>query len=158
MRGIVNIEVYDKKIHYFLTLRRNITIIRGDSGTGKTVLYRMIQESMSKKNDGNVVLKSNAECRVLTDASEWEFAINNRINTVFFIDEDNDFVSSNKFQVLANQNSNYFVIISREPFTNLTYSSNEIYGFRETGKYRNADRVYNEMYNLYTQESFDCLS
>jgi hypothetical protein len=43
---------------------------------------------------------------------------------------------------------NYFVIISRENFPNLPYSVDEIYGLRE-GKYREAKRVYNEMYRIY---------
>ena len=40
------------------------------------------------------------------------------------------------------------MIISRENFPNLPYSVDEIYGLRE-GKYREAKRVYNEMYRIY---------
>ena len=44
MVGKYEIEVYNNKVHYFLTIKRNITILQGDSATGKTELIRLIQE------------------------------------------------------------------------------------------------------------------
>ena len=44
MVGKYEIEVYNNKVHYFLTIKRNITILQGDSETGKTELIRLIQE------------------------------------------------------------------------------------------------------------------
>ena len=36
MTGKYDIEIYNKRVHYHLTVKRNITVIQGDSATGKT--------------------------------------------------------------------------------------------------------------------------
>lgn len=38
MVGKYDIEVYNKRVHYFLTVKRNITILQGNTATGKTEL------------------------------------------------------------------------------------------------------------------------
>lgn len=42
MVGRYVVEVESKKLHYRLVVERNITILKGNSGTGKTDLIRMI--------------------------------------------------------------------------------------------------------------------
>ena len=44
MKGIQHIEVSNRKVKFKFDLIRNITIIRGESGTGKTTLYNMISD------------------------------------------------------------------------------------------------------------------
>ena len=44
MKGKYRVSVQNKKIKYDFEIRRNITIIRGDSATGKTTLIDMIRE------------------------------------------------------------------------------------------------------------------
>ena len=44
MKGSYEITVSNAKIHYNFTIRRNITIIKGDSATGKTYLYQMLED------------------------------------------------------------------------------------------------------------------
>ena len=44
MTGKYDIEIYNKRVHYHLTVKRNITVIQGDSATGKTELLRMISD------------------------------------------------------------------------------------------------------------------
>ena len=44
MKGRVNVSVKNKHISFNLVLERNITIITGDSGTGKTKLINMIRK------------------------------------------------------------------------------------------------------------------
>ena len=43
MRGKHRVIVSTKRLKYDFELRRNLTIIRGDSATGKTTLVDMIQ-------------------------------------------------------------------------------------------------------------------
>ena len=50
MIGKHRVQIGDNTIRYDFVLSRNITIIRGDSGTGKTTLYNLIQEMNQKKN------------------------------------------------------------------------------------------------------------
>ena len=42
MRGKYSIEIYNNKLHYQFEVKRNITIIQGNSATGKTTLINMI--------------------------------------------------------------------------------------------------------------------
>lgn len=44
MIGIVNVSVRNSRNSYTFALKRNITILSGDSGTGKTTLYNMIAD------------------------------------------------------------------------------------------------------------------
>lgn len=46
MKGRIEIRVSNNRAKFHFTLERNITIVRGDSGTGKTTLYEMIAEHM----------------------------------------------------------------------------------------------------------------
>ena len=41
MKGTVKISVQAKRIRFDFTIRRNLTIVRGDSATGKTTLVDM---------------------------------------------------------------------------------------------------------------------
>lgn len=44
MRGKYSIEIYNNKLHYQFEVKRNITIIQGNSATGKTTLINMIAD------------------------------------------------------------------------------------------------------------------
>lgn len=44
MIGAVRVSVKNSRNSYEFTLRRNITVLCGDSGTGKTTLYNMIDD------------------------------------------------------------------------------------------------------------------
>ena len=44
MRGTHRVIVQNKRMRYDFAVRRNLTIIRGDSATGKTTLIEMIRE------------------------------------------------------------------------------------------------------------------
>ena len=44
MRGKVSVTVRDSRNSYSFELKRNITILTGDSGCGKTTLFEMIMD------------------------------------------------------------------------------------------------------------------
>lgn len=44
MKGKISVRVRNNKNEYEFTLMRNITILSGDSGTGKSTLYRMVSD------------------------------------------------------------------------------------------------------------------
>lgn len=54
MIGSVAISVRDRRNSYHFTLRRNITILSGDSGRGKTTLYEMISDYNRFKRDSGI--------------------------------------------------------------------------------------------------------
>ncbi len=62
MTGKYDIEVYNKRVHYHLTIKRNITVIRGDSATGKTELLRMISDYEKLQSSEEIVQQEKQNC------------------------------------------------------------------------------------------------
>lgn len=151
MVGKYDIEVYNNKTHYFLTIKRNITIIQGDSASGKTELIRLIGEYEANGNSSGITIKCEKKCTVLTNV-DWELRLASLSQRIIFIDETAFFIKEKKFAEMVRGSDNYFVIVSRDDLGLLPYSVEEIYGLRDvsdSSKYNTYKRVYNEMYNLY---------
>lgn len=152
MRGSHRIIVESKKVKYDFTIKRNITILTGDSGSGKTVLIDLIHDYRRYGSDSGVFLSCDCECRTI-DNEDWERQIKEISNSIIFIDEGNRFLTSKRFAELVQQSDNYFVLATREKLPMLPYSVNEIYGFRKSGKFHEARQKYNEIYHLYGEIS-----
>lgn len=151
MVGKYEIEVYNNKVHYFLTIKRNITILQGDSATGKTELIRLIQEHEANGVSSGITLLCDAKCTVLTTV-DWELRLSSMKGRIVFIDEATPFLRSKRFAEMVKGADNYFVIVSRDDLNQLPYSVDEIYGLRnvsDSQKYKSYHRIYNEMYKLY---------
>ena len=65
MKGKHKIEVRSGRVVFTIELERNITILRGDSATGKTTLVEMLQayETYGRQSGGTV--SCDKPCRVL---------------------------------------------------------------------------------------------
>lgn len=149
MTGKYEIEIYNNKVHYFLTIKRNITILQGNSATGKTELIRLISDHEENGASSGITVKCDVRCTVLTSV-DWELRLKSLEKNIIFIDETASFLKTKKFAECVHGSDNYFVIITRDDLSQLPYSVEEIYGLRnEESKYRQYKRVYNEMYNLY---------
>ena len=151
MVGKYDIEVYNNKAHYFLTVKRNITILQGDSASGKTELIRLISEHEANGNSSGITVKCEKKCTVLTNV-DWELRLSTIKQSIIFIDETASFLKEKKFAEMVRGADNYFVIISRDDLEQLPYSVEEIYGLRDvsdSSKYKTYKKVYNEMYKLY---------
>lgn len=151
MKGQYRIELYNADVRYFLTVERNITVLRGDSATGKSELIRLLTEYNQSRESSGVTLICEKTCSVLTE-EDWQYRLRGMSDRIIFIDEGNAFIRTKDFAKALDGSDNYFVIISRESLFELPYSVKEIYGLRESSasKYKKAERVYNEMYQLYT--------
>ena len=65
MKGTYNIVVQSRRMQYKFTIRRNITVISGDSATGKTTLIELIQEYNNNGQDSGVSISCERECIVM---------------------------------------------------------------------------------------------
>lgn len=148
MKGKYRIVVQNKKIKYDFEIKRNITVIRGDSATGKTTLVDMIREYYENGEDSGIELNCQKECIVLEGRS-WHSQLNLFTSCIIFIDEGNNFVSSKEFAEAIQNTNNYYVIVTRESLPALPYSVSEIYGIRNSGKYGHLKQTYNEFYHIY---------
>lgn len=149
MKGRHNIIVRNKKLHYEFEIKRNITVIQGDSATGKTTLIDMLRQYENYGTDSGVSVECDVPCAVL-EGREWKIQLENRRGCILFTDEGNSFVKTEEFAKAVRDSDNYFVLITRENLYNLPYSVEEIYGIRSSGKYQNTQRVYQQMYHIYS--------
>lgn len=148
MKGSVHIIVQNERIKYEFILRRNLTIIRGDSATGKTTLIDMISEYKSFGEESGVELFCEKKC-IVVEGNGWEKQLSDVVQSVVFVDEGNRFVSSMEFARFIQETDNYYVLVTREGLSALPYSVEEIYGIRSSGKYGGLKPLYHEMYQLY---------
>lgn len=153
MKGKYRIVVQNNKLRYELNIRRNITIIRGNSATGKTQLIHLLEQAASLGEGSGVEVFCERPCRTL-GGKDWNLILPNIHEQIIFLDEENKFVKSEEFAAAVKASDNYFVIITREDLPNLPYSVDEIYGIHTSGKYHDLKRTYNELYHIYSAKDF----
>ena len=149
MKGKYKVIVRNNKLHYEFEIKRNITIIQGDSATGKTTLINMLRQAENLGESSGVDVLSNVPCRILEGVS-WKLILQNTAGTIFFIDEENAFINTEEFAAEVRGSDNYFVLITRENLYNLPYSVEEIYGLYASGRYQNTKKIYQQMYRIYS--------
>lgn len=128
MRGSYSFTVQNKDILFDITLTRNVTVIRGNGGSGKTTLCDMIRNS--QKTGSGVHLKSYfAPVFVLDTMGFHNGVVQNYTerDAIFVTDEDESFVKSSEFAECVQQTGCYFVIITRDNLKCLPCSIKEIY-------------------------------
>ena len=149
MKGKYKVIVRNNKLHYEFEIKRNITIIQGDSATGKPTLINMLRQAEKLGESSGVDVLSNVPCRILEGVS-WKLILQNTAGTIFFIDEENAFINTEEFAAEVRGSDNYFVLITRENLYNLPYSVEEIYGLYASGRYQNTKKIYQQMYRIYS--------
>ena len=113
MKGRIDIRVSNNRARFRFTLERNITVVRGDSGTGKTTLYDMIAEYTRLGEDSGVQVSAPCRCVALVDM-DWQNQLSHTNGSVVFIDEGAHYLASREFAAAIQQTDNYYVIFNRE--------------------------------------------
>lgn len=148
MLGQHLLRIQSAHLRYDLTFSRNLTIIAGDSATGKTTLVDMVQEYLTYGSDTGIMLTCDCPVRVVA-GNNWREQLDGIDDSIVFIDEGNRFVSSVEFASAVRDSGNYYAIVTREALDNLPYSVTEIYGIRSSGKYLLQEPIYHQMYRIY---------
>ena len=146
MKGKHRIVVRNRRVQFTMELERNITVIRGDSATGKTTMLGMLRDYEEQGAQSGVAVQCDAPCRILT-SRDWEDQLRHIRDSIVFVDEGNAFVSSQTFAQAICGSSNYYVLITRENLYQLPYSVEAILELRITT--RRAKRTYNKAYPCY---------
>lgn len=120
MKGRRKVIVSTKRLKYDFELRRNLTIIRGDSATGKTTLIDMIRDHVNTPTWTPVELSCDKKCYVLEGAL-WKGQLDEISDSIVFIDEGNEFIKTEEFAGSIQKTDNYYVIVSRESLPTLPY-------------------------------------
>lgn len=148
MTGAYRVVVQNRKIKFDFEIRRNITILRGDSATGKTTLVEMIREYEELGPDSGIELQCEKDCVVLS-GRQWEKQLTDLSQSIVFIDEGNAFTASKEFAAAIQKTDNYYVLVTREGLETLPYSVTEIYGIRASKHFGDLKQTYNEFFRIY---------
>ena len=146
MKGKHKIEVRSKRIVFTIELERNITILRGDSATGKTTLDEMLSAYENYGRKSGITIVCDKTCRVLSGAL-WEAQLKDIQDAIVFVDEGSTFVSSLDFARAIQKTDNYYVLVTREDLSTLPYSVNAILELKKTTS--RFKRTYNKAYPIY---------
>lgn len=150
MKGIFHFEVSNKKQCYIFDIKRNITILEGNSATGKTTLLEILQDSktLEKKHTCKVIINANYFIYLRSDQERsWVEVFERLHDTVIFIEENNRFVYSVEFAEYVAISGNYFVIVSRNSIKTLPYSFHEIYKIESNKKDLQQVYTFKEVYS-----------
>lgn len=153
MKGMHRVVVSTKRLKYDFVIRRNITIIQGNSATGKTTLVDMIREAVNNPSGASVDLVCDKKCFVL-NGTLWKEQLAAVSNSIVFIDEGNEFIKTIEFSKFIQNTDNYYVIVTRESLPTLPYSVEEIYGIKTSGKYGKLEQKFNEFYRIYGSDIY----
>jgi hypothetical protein len=126
MIGKYDIEVVTRKVDYQLTVERNITILRGNSATGKSTLYRAIKQFENDGRASGIKLTCDRPC-VILEGKNWENDLKEIKQSIVFVDEGAKFINTEEFATVIKKSDNYYVLITRQDLGNLPYSIHEIY-------------------------------
>lgn len=155
MRGAYRIRAERSKIRFDLVIRRNITFLRGKSGTGKTSLISMIEDYNARGSQSGVELRCDVPCETLSDR-HWERELSLIEDSIVFLDEGNEFIYSKDFARAVNGSSNYFVLVSRRDAGELPYSINEILTLVNTTKKTINGRKGDHRYYCVARPQYTC--
>ena len=145
MKGRHHLIIQSIHVKYEFDLIRNITVIKGDSATGKTTMVDMIREYTLNGSDTGIQISCDCPCRVL-EGNEWEYQLARMEGCIVFVDEGNRFLASEDFARRIQGTDNYYVLVTRENLYNLPYSVTEVYGIHSSGKYGSSEPVYHSFY------------
>ena len=141
MTGIQKVSVSNRYAKFDFELHRNITLVRGDSGTGKTTLFAMVADYTRLGTASGVNISCAKKCVALVDI-DWKNQLESISDSIVFIDEGAQYLSGEEFARAVKESDNYYVIFNREGLHNLPYSVEEIYEIRSSGKYHKLAKLY----------------
>lgn len=153
MKGSYWFRAKSKKVLFEFSIRRNITVIKGDSATGKTTLLRILYEYLRMGKQSGYAVSTNVSYYVyIRDevGRDWKDALYPLKNTVVFIEENNEFVFTKEFASFVKKSGNYFVFVTRAPLKILPYSIHEIYEIITDGKRTDIKESYHEFREIYS--------
>lgn len=152
MKGSYHFRVKSKKVLFEFTIRRNITVIKGDSATGKTTLLHMLYEYLRVGRESGYLVSTDADYYVYLRQEVgrgWIEAMDSLKNTIIFIEENNKFVFTEEFAEYVKRSGNYFVLVNRSPLKMLPYSIHEVYEIVTEGKHADVKESYHCLRELY---------
>ncbi len=147
MHGEFTVEVRNSRNIYEFSLKRNITILKGESGRGKTTLFELILEHNRFGKESGVRVTCDRKLIAIT-GDRWEEEIRKNPGSIIVIDEDSKFIRSYDFARTVKGSDNYFLLITRNYLAQLPISVDEIYELKG-GKTKRFKKIYSNIDKMY---------
>ncbi len=144
MKGKISFSVKNRHIGFKFDLERNVTIITGDSGTGKTKLINMVRQYSEEGKASGITLKCDKPCIVL-DGNNWDVILERTKSSVVFVDESTKFLNEYSFAKAITHTDNYYVLITREPLPQIAYSIDAIKQIIKNDRKPRIEKIYNKL-------------
>lgn len=152
MTGEHQVIVRTNRLQFKFTLKRNITVLRGNSATGKTTLIELIEQHQNNRNGSGIEISCDKKCVVLTE-NNWQVILAATKDSLVFIDEGVYFLNTKEFAHAVKNSDNYYCISVRDNLPLLPYSVDEIYTLKNTTKkYGTFKRTYASFQQIYSKE------
>lgn len=139
------VHLKDRFVEYKFGILNKYTLIQGDSATGKTTLYDLVAEY--EAHPMNIQCSGHSSLRVVpntTNLQEASAFFKSSTGTVFFIDEDDQFLRLRGCEKVLKQAEHYFVIIFRyRKFNNFLVSLDSICRIKTSGRFHTLVPLYN---------------
>lgn len=120
----MKIEIGDTRIRYRIEIYGKYSVIAGDSGTGKTTLFELIQDY----NDNPKLVKCKSDLPLVAiDRRAKEEILREYNNCLLVMDEDCRLLKQYNVASLLKESKNYFLIISRKNMNWLPLSVDNYY-------------------------------
>lgn len=135
MLGEVKFTVKSRRVSYEITVDEKLSIIRGDSGTGKTSLSLLLDNK-----------EASVSCKykvVHYTPTMWSEDLAFKDNQIYLFDEDCGFITSKEFATSIFKVNSYFIFITRKNIYNMSISINSVYKLHHSGKYVLNKKLYN---------------
>lgn len=154
MKGKYFLKIKNNRVSYDLHFDRCVTIIKGDSGTGKTNLISMLQFYIKSGKDSGITVNTNINSiKVLDEDTDWDYILNKYRGSVFFADEETKYILTKEFVDLLYETGSYIVYFTRSGRTGyLQYAISSLCYFKSR---RVNDFYINELFNLYNNEEIN---
>lgn len=135
MKGTKHLRVRGAGCVFTMDLRRNITVIAGKSGTGKTTLFELVAAHTRAGDRSGVTVEcpDARDCVALVDV-DWRNQLSNTHESIVFVDEGFEPIATREFAVAIDGSDNYFVLITRVSLHELSYSVDQVFRMRTSGR------------------------
>lgn len=149
---MVGIQIIEAKIdgkRFKIELTRNISVIVDNSATGKSTFAQGLLGIKSGNTPTNKIIRASCNYVVLTGDFFADTAIVNSCHNTVVIADEIRYTTSKEFaDLIKNNQSNYYLIINREPLKNLPYSIHSIFKLK-------AEYDENGIYSIYNEEVYN---
>lgn len=146
----MRIEISDisEKVVYTMDITNRITIIRGNSATGKSVLVRLI-DNIGKPQ---VKVSSNIDIIHINSKLILEgFPL--KEDRIYIMDEDDGIEHPEVVKKINDKRYKFILITRKEDFGTFSYDIYQIYHFKNSGKYHNLTRTYGKISNSHINQN-----